>query len=83
VSDDTIIDGSIAERMAEFRRLVSAAFDEQQTRPSLSIEPIYDRGAEVAGPGKLDGAMLTVEYGAPQTTTAEEAQRAYLKLMQS
>ena len=60
--DDTLADGSIAERMAEFRRTLSAAFDEQQTRPSLVVAPVYDRPpGEVTGPGKLDGAELTTE----------------------
>jgi hypothetical protein len=64
--DDTLADGSIAERMAEFRRTLSAAFDEQQTRPTLSVSlevaPVYDRPpGEVTGPGKLDGAELTIE----------------------
>lgn len=50
------------DKLDEFKASIADALDARRPRMRLSITPIYDREpGEITGPGKLDGASLTVE----------------------
>lgn len=55
------------DKLDQFRAELATDFDKQRARPTLSIEPIYDREpGEITGPGKLDGVTLTLEVPLPR-----------------